>query len=99
MIKSDEQSRGKRKIDIIENIFISKDNTIRSTRKRSGKSIIERPIQLLYSMVLLCDSKTTTTNTQDDKSLNVNEEKFRPKWSAAAVVEQRIREIRDDENQ
>ena len=45
MIKGDEKNRGKWKIGIIENIFMGKDNIIRSVRIRSGKSIIERPIQ------------------------------------------------------
>ena len=84
MIKGDEDSRGKSKIGIIENIFVGKDNTIRSIRIRTGQNIIERPIQLLYPMELHCESKLTTSNTQDDKTLNVNAEEFRPKRSAAA---------------
>ena len=61
-------------------------------------SSIERPIQLLYPMDLYCDSKATTSNTLDDKTLNVNVEKFGPKRSAAAVAEKRIKDITDDEN-
>ena len=76
MIKGDEKNRGKWKIRIIENIFLGKDNTIRSIKIRTGKSVIERPIQLLYPMELHCDSKSTTSNTQDDKTLNVNAEEF-----------------------
>ena len=44
-------------------------------------------------------SKLTTSNTQDDKTLNVNTEEFRPKKSAAAVAEQRIRDIADKKHQ
>ena len=76
MIKGDEKSRGKWKIGIIENIFVGKNNTIRSIRIRTGKNVIERPIQLLYPMELHCDSKATTSNTHDDKTLNVNTEEF-----------------------
>ena len=76
MIKGDEKNRGKWKIGIIENIFMGKDNIIRSIRIRTGKSIIERPIQLLYPMELHCDSKITTRNTQDDKILNAKAEEF-----------------------
>ena len=50
-------------------------------------------------MELQCDTKTTTSNTQDDKTLNVNAEEFWPKRSVAAVAKQRIRDIADDENQ
>ena len=52
MIKGDEKNRGKRKIGIIENIFMVKDSIISSIRIRTGKSIIEKPIQLLYPMEL-----------------------------------------------
>ena len=48
---------------------------------------------------LHCDSRTTTSSTQDDKTLNANAEEFRPKTSAAAVAERRIKDIADDENQ
>ena len=41
-------------------------------------------------MKLYCDSKSTVSNTQEE---------FRLKSSAAAVAEQRIRDIEDHENQ
>ena len=72
----DEINRGKLKIGIIKNIFMGKGNTIRSIRIRTQKNVIERPIQLMYPMELRCDSKTNTSNTQDDKTLNVNAEEY-----------------------
>ena len=78
---------------------MGKDNTIRSIRIRITKNVIEREIQLLYPMELHSDTKTTTSNTQDDKTLNVNAKEIRPKRSAAAAAEQRIRDIADNENQ
>ena len=99
MIKGDEKNRGKWKIGSIENIFMGKDNTIRSIRIPTGKNVIERPIQLLYPMELHCGSKSTTSNTQDYRTLNVNAEEFRPKRSAAAVAEQTIRDTADRETQ
>ena len=99
MIKGGEKNRGKWKIKTVENIFMSKDSTIRSIRIHNEKSVIERPIQLLYPLELHCGSKPTTSNTQDDKTLNVNYEEFQPKRLAAAVAEQRIRNIADNENQ
>ena len=98
MIIGDEKNRVKQKIRIIENIFLGNDNTIRSIRTRTGKNVIERPIQMLYPMELHCDSKSTTNNIQDDKTLNVNTEEFRPKRSSSAA-EQKIRDIADYENQ
>ena len=76
MTKRDKINRGKLKIGIIKNIFMGKGNTIRSIRIRTQKNVIERPIQLMYPMELRCDSKTNTSNTQDDKTLNVNAEEY-----------------------
>ena len=50
-------------------------------------------------MELYCDSKSTTSNTHDDKTLNVNVEEFQPKRSTPAAAEQRIRDISGNENQ
>ena len=87
MIKEEEKNCVKWKIRIIENIFMGKRITIRSVKIRTGKSFIERTIQLLYPVELHCYSNTTISNTQDDKTSNVNTEEFRPKRSAAVVVE------------
>ena len=51
-IKGDEKNRGEWKIKMIENVFIGKDNTIRSIGIRTGKSVIEKLTQLLYSLWL-----------------------------------------------
>ena len=53
----------------------------------------------MYPMELHCDSKSTTSNTQDDKTLNVNAVEFRPKRSAGAFAKQKIRDNADNENQ
>ena len=55
MIKEDDKNCKKWKIRIIENDFMVKDNTFRSNRIRTGKSVIERPVELLYRMELHCD--------------------------------------------
>ena len=78
MINRDHKSWGKWKIGVIENIFMGKDNIIRSIRTCTGKNIIERPVQLLDLMELYCDSKSNTSNSQNDKTFNVNAEEFQP---------------------
>ena len=98
-IKGDENNCGKRNMGIIENIFISKDNTIRSIRIRTRKRSNERQTQLLHPMEFHYDSKTATRNIQYDKTLNVNAEEFQPKRLAAAAAEQTIRDVADNENQ
>ena len=47
MIKGDKKNRGKWKIGIIENIFMGKDNTIRSSEYVPGRTLLKKPIQLL----------------------------------------------------
>ena len=78
---------------------MGKDNTIRSIRIRTGKSVIKRTIQLLFQTELYCDSRSTTSNTQDGKTLRVNAEEFLSKRSAAAAAEQGIRDFANNENQ
>ena len=56
---------------------MGKENQIKLIRIRTEKSVIERPIQLLYPMELYCDSKSTTSNTKHDKTPNADE--FGPK--------------------
>ena len=85
MIKGDKVNWGKWKIGIIENVFKGKDNTKRSFRICTGNRVVERPIQLLYPMELHCDSKSTTSNTQHDKTLNVNPNEIQPKRSAVLI--------------
>ena len=53
MIKGDGKNRRKWKIGIVENIFMGKDNKIRSIRIHTGKNVIEIPLQLLYPIELL----------------------------------------------
>ena len=86
MIKGDKKNRRKLKIGIIENIFVGKDNTIISIRMPTEKSVTKRSIQLLCSVKLNCDARATTSNSQDEKALNINAEEFQSKRSAAAVI-------------
>ena len=77
---------------------MSKDNTVRLVRIRTGKCIIERAIHQVYPTKLYRDSKTTN-NTQDDKTFNDFAEEFQPIRSAAAVAKHRIKDIANNENQ
>ena len=77
---------------------MNKENVIKSIRIRTGKSVIERPIQPQYPEELYYESKATTSNTQENKTLKVNGEEFQLKKSAAAVAEQGISDIADSEN-
>ena len=106
MIKGDEKNWGKWKIVIIKNTSIGKVkcNQINQNMYReehywkANSAVASNGFTLLHPMGLHCGSKTTTSNNQNDKKLNVNTEEFRPKRSAAKVAEHWIRDITDDEN-
>ena len=58
IITGDKKNCGKWKIGIIKMvriIFMGKDNTTRSIKLSTRKSIVEKPVQLLYPMKLHCD--------------------------------------------
>ena len=77
-----------------------KDNTIRSVRIHvPGRALLKDQFGCRSRMELHCYSKTTTSNTQYDKTLNANAEEFRPKRSPAAVAEKKIIDIAGNENQ
>ena len=50
-------------------------------------------------LLLLATVKTTTSNSQDHKTFNINAEEFWLKRSPDAVAEQRIRDIASNKNQ
>ena len=86
MTNGDEKNRGKWKSELLRIFSWGKDDTITSIRTRTRKSITEQPIQQLNPTELHSHSKTTTSNIQDNKTLNVNAEEYRPKKSGAAVT-------------
>ena len=58
MIKGEEKNRGYWKIGIVNYLYIGKDNIIRFDQLGTRKTLIDRPIQLLYSLELHCEGIT-----------------------------------------
>ena len=55
LIQSDERNRGKWNFRIMVKLIKGRDGVVRGTRLRAGKSFLERAVQQLCPMELLCD--------------------------------------------
>ena len=55
IIKSDDKSRAKWPLGIVQELYPGRDGIIRAVRLRAGQSYLERPIQHLYPLELACD--------------------------------------------
>ena len=82
LIKGEEKNRGRWKLGVVVNIFPGTDGIVRAVELRSEKSILQRPIQLLYPLELSCDVK----KSGKDDTLNVEAEEFRPRRNAAEIA-------------
>ena len=96
LITGEEKSKGKWNIGIVEELYKSKDDIIRSVKLRIPKSHIERPIQHLYPLELHCDIEKSTSKSKNisHKKLNVDAKEYRPQRTAAAIAEYHSRAIR-----
>ena len=96
IIKGESKNRRHWKLAIVEKLHFGKDNVIRAVGLRAAKNYLERPIQLLYSMELHCN---TVRNTE--AKLNSNVEEFRPsrqKRTTAAVAKVKIQDIQQEDD-
>ena len=55
IIQSEQKNRGAWTLDVVIDLITGKDGVIRGEKVRTGKSIMERPVQLLYPIQLSCD--------------------------------------------
>ena len=99
LIKSDEKHRRKWNIGMVDKLYRGKDGGIRAVGLRTSKSYIERPIQYLDPLELHCDvekqSSLANTNTS---TFDASAKEYRPRRTAAAVAEIRMKDINDDES-
>ena len=93
LIKGEEKNRGHWKIGIVNHLYSGKDNIIRVAQLRTGKKLIDRPIQLLYPLELHCKGITPTNKDEKKNELNPSATKFGPKRTAAEIAKWRLRDI------
>ena len=97
IIKSDQRNRGAWVTGVIIELIVGRDGVIRGAKVRTGKSILERPVQLLYPMELTCE---VATERSDIVKLNPDAPEFeaRPKRDAAKAAELRMKDIAQEDN-
>ena len=99
LIKGDEKHSGKWNIGMVDKSYRGKYGVIRAVGLRTSKSYIERPIQYLYPLELHCDVEkqplSVNTNTS---TLDANAKEYRPRRTAAAIAEIRMKDINDDKS-
>ncbi len=95
VIKNDERNRGKWNLGIVDGLIEGKDKVIRGAKIRTGKSYLERAIQLLYPLELSCDIEPE----RKDGQLNPTATEFRPKRRAAVDAREITRAIAEEEDE
>ncbi|XP_068750785.1 uncharacterized protein [Montipora capricornis] len=95
IIKSEEKNREQWKLGIIEELITGQDGVVRGNKLREGKSILERPVQLLYPVELTNERPPRRPNVDLDPRAPA----FRPAFrrNAAAVARVCIQDIAQDE--
>ena len=92
IIQSDERSRGKWPLGIVEELYKGRDGIVRAVKLRAGKTYLERPINHLYPLELSCD-RTAPVQV----SLDPDAPSFRPRRDAAVAAQHRIQEVAEVE--
>ena len=92
MIHSEDRSRGKWPLGIIEALYTGRDGVVQGAKLRAGSGHIERPVNHLYPLELTCDRTPSTCQDQ----LNTNVPEFRPARAAAVAASVRILDIAND---
>ncbi len=82
---------------VIIELITGRDGVIRGAKVRTGKSILECPVQFLYPMELNCEVVTERSETV---KLNPEAPEFeaKPKRDAAKVAKLRIKDIVQEDN-
>ena len=78
-IKGKERNRSKWKIGVVERLIQGQDGVIRGAQLKAGKTLIERPLQLLYPLQLTCDRPERTRG----KTLRADAREFQPRRAAS----------------
>ena len=93
LIKWEENNRGHWKIGIVNHLYSGKDDIIRVVQLRIGKTLIDRPIQLLYPFELHYEGITPTNKDEQKNELNPSATEFRSKRTAVEIAEWRLKDI------
>ena len=99
LIKGDGKHKEKWNIGMLDKLHKGKDDVIRAVGLRASKSYIEGQIQYLYPLELYCDvEKQSSPVKKNPSTLDANAKEYRPRRTAAAIAEIRMKNINDVES-
>ena len=78
-IKGKERNGSKWKIGVVERLIQGQDGVIRGAQLKAGKTLIERPLQLLYPLQLTCNRPERTRG----KTLRADAREFQQRRAAS----------------
>ena len=94
LIKGDGKHKEKWNTGMVDKLYKGKDDVIRAVGLRASKSYIEGQIQYLYPLELYCDVKKQSSPVKINPStLDANAKEYRPRRTAAAIAEIRMKNI------
>ena len=93
ILQTDERNRGKWPLGIVENLIVDTDGVVRGAVLPSGKSRVERAVQQLYPLELLCDRQQPRA-----AAMNPQVPPFRPRRDESVAARLRVQNIAQDED-
>ena len=93
IVNTEDKSRGKWPLGIIENLIVGNDGVVRGAKLRAGKSYMERAIQQLYPLEQSCDRQMPAPQA----GMNPEAAPFCPRWDAAVAACLRLQEITQED--
>ena len=83
-------------MEIVQEFIKGKDVIIRGAKLRAGKSYLERPVQHLYPLELLCDKPIEVKRAKSGS--NPEASVWRPRRDAAVAEELRMKDMIESED-
>ena len=93
ILQADERNRVKWPLGIVENLKVDTDGVVRGAILWSGKSRVERAVQQLYPLELLCDRQQPRA-----AAMNPQVPPFRPRRDESVAARLRVQNIAQDED-
>ena len=98
LVHGDSRNRGKWTVGVVRKQFEGKDGVVRGVELQTQKSIVDRPVQLLYPLELKVSADPpAASNSEVPRQLNPQVPEFRPRQRVAQVARDNIVQIQNFE--
>ena len=97
IIKGDEKNRGFWKLGIVTSLIKEKDGNVRGVKLRTGKGIMERPLQHVYPLELRTETWKLNPKAKDFQPDSVVIKQTRGAKETAKALIQYLADENDDE--